>query len=69
MRTPNRPSDKDFQSLIASFERVNSISNPTRREFELIWLAPYHSIPRTEIRRLYRLWIIDRAASSAGGAE
>ncbi|NJR62917.1 MAG: hypothetical protein HC769_31510 [Cyanobacteria bacterium CRU_2_1] len=68
MRTAKLPSDKDFQSLIASFERVSSISNSVRREFEIAWIAPYHGLPRSEVRRLYRLWIVDRA-SGGGGAE
>jgi len=66
MKRAKLPSDSDFQRLIASFDRVNSIASPVRREFEIAWLAPYHGLPRSEFRRIYRLWLIDRSSRTGG---
>jgi hypothetical protein len=52
----------DFERLIATHRRISAISDPIERRFELNRIAPAHSLPRAECRRLYELWVLGGAA-------
>lgn len=61
--------DDAFQSLLVSFRIIAGTRNAVRREFLAAKLAVYHQLPRSEFRRIYRLWCVevgDRHADDIG---
>jgi hypothetical protein len=56
------PSSLEYQRLIATFQRIATISDPIERRFELNRAAPNHDLPRNEMRIMFREWFLGGVA-------
>ena len=56
--------DEDLEALDRAFRDISDrYKSPWKREKRLMDSAIYHGLTKAEMRRLYRLWVIEQATS------
>ena len=61
--------DQDFDRLVSSFKAIAALGTRLRQEYTLSQVASFHGLPRAEFRRLYRIWLVEKAQQASDGGE